>query len=85
MEQVRVMLPLMDMINHGNREEANLKLFRDENGDYIAYTTRAIKKGEEVRKSHSSAYLLYFRTFPEPLVVVRLNFSQTRVRLSCLY
>lgn len=52
MEQVRVMLPLMDMINHGNRDEANLKLFRDENGDYIAYTTRAIKKGEEVRESH---------------------------------
>ena len=43
------MLPLMDLINHGNKDEANLKLFRDENGDYIAFTTRAVKKGEEVR------------------------------------
>lgn len=46
---MRVMLPLMDLINHGNEEEANLKLFRDDQGDYIAFATRDIKKGEQVR------------------------------------
>lgn len=42
------MLPLMDLINHGNAGEANLKLFRDDKDDYIAYATRDISKGEEV-------------------------------------
>ncbi|CAL8465237.1 g4772 [Coccomyxa elongata] len=53
-KQVRVMLPLVDLINHGNRDEANVKLFRDENGDYIAYATRVIKKGEELRHTYQA-------------------------------
>ncbi|BDA50257.1 hypothetical protein COCOBI_15-3860 [Coccomyxa sp. Obi] len=74
-KQVRVMLPLIDMINHANIDEANLKLFQDENGDYIAYTTRAVKKGEELRHTyhvtcerndHTLFHYGFVQDLPEP-------------------
>ncbi|EIE23279.1 hypothetical protein COCSUDRAFT_53559 [Coccomyxa subellipsoidea C-169] len=69
------MLPLMDLINHGNAGEANLKLFRDDKGDYIAYATRDIKKGEELlhtynsgceRNDHSLFHYGFVQDLPEP-------------------
>ena len=44
------MLPLMDLFNHANADEANINMFRDENGDYYGYAKRPIAKGEQVGK-----------------------------------
>lgn len=46
--QIRILLPMIDMINHADPERANIKVFRDDKGNYMAYATRPIKKGEEV-------------------------------------
>ncbi len=46
--QVRVMLPLMDLFNHANPDQANINMFRDENGDYYGYAKRPIARGEQV-------------------------------------
>ncbi|CAK0787098.1 hypothetical protein CVIRNUC_010314 [Coccomyxa viridis] len=46
--QIRIMLPLFDLLNHGNPDKANMGIMRDEEGSYIAYALRPIKKGEEL-------------------------------------
>jgi hypothetical protein len=45
---MRMMLPLMDLFNHANADEANIAMFRDEAGDYVGYAKRDIPKGEQV-------------------------------------
>ena len=45
--QMRMMLPLMDLFNHANADEANINMFKDDNGDYVGYAKRDIKKGEQ--------------------------------------
>ena len=42
------MLPLMDLFNHANADEANINMYKDENGDYFGYANRPIAKGEQV-------------------------------------
>jgi hypothetical protein len=51
--QVRVMLPLFDLMNHADKDDTNINIMRDEEGNYIAYASRDIKKGEEVRSFNS--------------------------------
>ena len=50
----RMLLPLLDMINHANQAAANLHIMQAENGDIYAYTLRDIRAGEEVRGKHMS-------------------------------
>ena len=50
----RMLLPLLDMINHANQPAANLHIMQAENGDIYAYTLRDIRAGEEVRGQHAS-------------------------------
>ena len=45
----RMLLPLLDLINHGDAERANLDIMQAENGDFYAYALRDIAAGEEVR------------------------------------
>lgn len=45
----RMLLPLLDLINHGDPERVNLDIIQADNGDFFAYTLRDIRKGEEVR------------------------------------
>ena len=49
-EPQRMLLPLLDIINHGNADRANVHLMEADNGDIYAYTLRDIKAGEEVRR-----------------------------------
>ncbi len=44
----RMMLPLLDMINHGDGSATNVEIMQADNGDLYAYTLREIGKGEEV-------------------------------------
>ena len=44
----RMMLPLLDMLNHGDGSAANVEIMQADNGDLYAYTLREIPKGEEV-------------------------------------
>ena len=44
----RMLLPLLDMLNHGNEGTANVQIIEAENGDIYAYTLRDVKAGEEV-------------------------------------
>lgn len=49
----RVMLPLLDLLNHANDEAANAVVGREgggEGGAFVARATRAIAAGEEVRR-----------------------------------
>ncbi len=50
----RMLLPLLDMINHANQPGANLHIMQAESGDIYAYTLRDIRAGEEVRGQHVS-------------------------------
>ena len=45
----RMLLPLLDLINHGDREAANLDIMQAENGDFYGYALRDIRQGEEAR------------------------------------
>jgi len=45
----RMLLPLLDILNHGNEQTANVQIMEAENGDIYAYTLRDVKAGEEVR------------------------------------
>ena len=45
----RMLLPLLDLINHANQPAANVRILQAENGDLYAYTLRDIRAGEEVR------------------------------------
>jgi hypothetical protein len=45
----RMLLPLLDILNHGNEQTANVQIMEAENGDIYAYALRDIRKGEEVR------------------------------------
>lgn len=42
------MLPLIDLLNHGDPESRNLEVMRVDNGSFIAYALRDIKQGEHV-------------------------------------
>lgn len=44
----RMLLPVMDMLNHADGTEHNLEIMQADNGDFYAYTLRDIAKGEEV-------------------------------------
>ena len=44
----RMLLPLLDILNHGNEQTANVQIMEAENGDIYAYALRDIRKGEEV-------------------------------------
>ena len=44
----RMLLPLLDILNHGNEDAANVQIMEAENGDIYAYTLRDVKAGEEV-------------------------------------
>ena len=48
----RMLLPLLDILNHGNEDAANVQIMEAENGDIYAYTLRDVKAGEEVRLLH---------------------------------
>ena len=45
----RMLLPLLDLVNHGDAERANLDIMQAESGDFYAYALRDIAAGEEVR------------------------------------
>ncbi len=45
----RMLLPLLDLMNHGDPERINIEIMQAENGDFFAYTLRDIRQGEEVR------------------------------------
>ena len=44
----RMLLPLLDLINHGDAEAANLDIMQAEDGSFYAYALRDIRAGEEV-------------------------------------
>ncbi|CAL8467098.1 g6634 [Coccomyxa elongata] len=44
----RMMLPLVDMMNHGDGSATNVEIMQADNGDLYAYTLREIAKGEEL-------------------------------------
>ena len=48
----RMLLPLLDILNHGNEDTANVQIMEADNGDIYAYTLRDVKAGEEVRLLH---------------------------------
>ena len=62
----RMLLPLLDMLNHGNEGTANVQIIEADNGDIYAYTLRDVEAGEEVslrmmaRACSSAAELLTF-------------------------
>ena len=43
-----LLLPLLDMLNHGNVGKANVNIMQADNGDFYANTLRGVKAGEEV-------------------------------------
>jgi hypothetical protein len=43
----RMMLPVLDMINHADGGDVNLEIMQADNGDFYAYTLRDVAKGEE--------------------------------------
>ena len=49
----RMLLPLLDMLNHGNKGTANVQIIEAENGDIYAYTLRDVEAGEEVSQCGS--------------------------------
>lgn len=51
----RMLLPLLDILNHGNQDTANVQIMEADNGDIYAYTLRDVKAGEEVRPLSRSA------------------------------
>lgn len=44
----RMLLPLLDMVNHADGRDANMEIMQADSGDFYAYTLRDIAKGEEV-------------------------------------
>lgn len=53
----RMLLPLLDIINHGDEAAANVQIMQAENGDIYAYTLRDVKVGEEVSGSFAPSEL----------------------------
>jgi hypothetical protein len=47
----RMLLPLLDLINHGDAEAANLDIMQAEDGSFYAYALRDIAAGEEARRA----------------------------------
>jgi hypothetical protein len=47
--QHRMLLPVVDLVNHGDGGRANANPIQADNGDIYVYTLRDIAKGEEVR------------------------------------
>lgn len=43
-----MMLPLLDLVNHGDGDKANAEIIMDANGDLYMYAKRDIAAGEEV-------------------------------------
>ncbi|CAK0735270.1 hypothetical protein CVIRNUC_000553 [Coccomyxa viridis] len=50
----RMLLPLLDMINHANQPGANLHIMQAESGDIYAYTLRDIRAGEELKHTYTT-------------------------------
>jgi len=53
----RMLLPLLDLVNHADGREANMEIMQADNGDFYAYTLRDIARGEEVSHTSSDSFL----------------------------
>ncbi|CAL5225405.1 g8216 [Coccomyxa viridis] len=51
----RMLLPLLDMLNHGNEGTANVQIIEADNGDIYAYTLRDVEAGEELTHTYTAA------------------------------